>query len=528
MKKLNILLLMAVVISMFAITGCEDFLDKEIEGQLPLEGVDYTDISTMYRPVSGVLATSRSFSLISWADGCIERFRTDFIVKGNGIGNQAAMEAVLEKYQYTNTDWFVMQPWTRVYQIIKKCNVALDELDKFRENCSGSDLALNDQYKAEVRFMRALAYHRGARMYGDICWFDTEIASLDLRLSPREEVYTWLIGELKDLREDLPAEHPNKLARKGGITKWAANMLLAKAAADVQDYTTMEEAAGAVVKSGLFTLYPDFYDCFTVNGELSDENIFELQYLYNNEDGTSADINQWYNFAGMSGQITNAVPVNGAAKIGGGWGFHIPSKKLVDLLDSRGDTIRKTRYIIYPGSTTPKGDKVPNFNGKIKALMDKYEAENLPNGIERAFGFKWMMESVDRHINWTRYGGMNNVRIYRYADALLLYAEALVHNNGAGSGDQYVNIVRQRAGLEAISGAGINEIIEERGMELHCEWGGDRFFDLVRLGKTSELGSNFTAGEDEFFPTPQEQIDNHPGLVEPPVSGLFPSTFGEN
>lgn len=526
MKRRNILISITALFLLFA-TSCEDYLDKPIEGQLPLEDVDYTNISTMYQPVSGVLATSRSNSFISWADGCIERFRTDFVVKGNGIGNQAAMEAVLEKYQYTNTDWFVMQPWTRAYQVIKKCNVAIDELDKFKENCSGAELTLNDQYKAEIRFIRALAYHRGARMYGDICWFDTEIASLDLRLSPREEVYAWIIGELKDLREDLPEAHPNKLERKGGITRWAADMLLAKAAADVQDYATMEQAAGEVVNSELFNLYPDFYDCFTVNGELSDENIFELQYKYFNEDGTSTNIDQWYNFAAMSGSITNKVPVNGAAKIGGGWGFHIPSQKFVDLLDSRDDTIRKTRYIIYPGSETPKGDMVPNFNGKVKALMDKYEAENLPNGIERAFGFKWFMESVDRDITWARYGGMNNVRIYRYADALLLYAEALVHNNNAGAGDEYLNLVRQRAQLDPISGAGIDEIIEERGMELHIEWGGDRFYDLIRLGKTSELGSNFKAGEDEFFMTPREQIDNHPGLEEEPVSGLFPTTFGE-
>ena len=527
MKRRNILLSITALLLILA-TSCEDFLDKPIEGQLPLEGVDYTDISTMYQPVSGVMATSRSFSLISWADGCIERFRTDFIVKGNGIGNQAAMEPVLEKYQYTNTDWFVMQPWTRVYQIIKKCNDAMEELDKFRENCSGSDLQLNDQYKAEIRFIRALAYFRGVRFYGDICWFDKDITSLDLRLSPREEVYDWLIGELKDLREDLPSEHPNKLARKGGITRWAADMMLAKAAADIQDYATMEQASGEVVQSGLFSLYPDFYECFTVNAELCDENIFELQYYYFNEDGSVADINQWYNFAAMSGQITNAVPVNGAAKIGGGWGFHIPSKKFVDLMDSRNDSIRKKRYIIYPNSLTPKGDKTPNFNAKIKALFDYYEEQDLPNGIERAFGFKWFMESVDRDINWTRYGGMNNVRIYRYADALLLYAEALVHNNGAGSGDQYVNMVRARAKLDPISNAGIDEILEERGMELHAEWGGDRFFDLIRTGKTSELGSNYTVGEDEFFPTPQEQIDNHPGLAEAPVSGLFPTTFGDN
>ena len=167
------------------------------------------------------------------------------------------------------------------------------------------------------------------------------------------------------------------------------------------------------------------------------------------------------------------------------------------------------------------------MNGKIKALMQKYEDENLPNGIVRAYTCKWFMESVDRNVDDLKYGGYNNVRIYRYADALLLYAEALVHNSGAGSGDQYLNLVRERAGLGSINGATLDQIIEERGIELSMEWGGDRFFDLVRTGKTSELGSNFKASEDEFFPTPQEQIDNHPGLTEPPVSGLFPETFGE-
>ena len=138
------------------------------------------------------------------------------------------------------------------------------------------------------------------------------------------------------------------------------------------------------------------------------------------------------------------------------------------------------------------------------------------------------MESEDRTIEHRRYGGYNNIRIFRYADALLLYAEALVHNGAPGAGDQYVNLVRTRAGMTPMTGATVDMILEERGIELAQEWGGDRFFDLVRSGKTSELGSNFAAGEDEFFPTPQAQIDNAPGLAEAPVSGLFPTTFGDD
>jgi len=527
MKKLNILISIAAIIGIFSMTGCEDFLDKPIEGQVPSSDVDYTDLTSMYMPVAGVYAACRSFQLISWADRCVDEFRTDFIVKGNGINNQPAMETVLEKYQYNNADWFVYQPWNRDYAIINKAETAMLELDKFRENCStAGELALNDQYKAEIRFFRAIAYWRAARYYGNICYFDKTIASIDLRLSPREEVYDWIIGEVKDLREDLPTGHPNQLANKGAVTRWAADMLLAKAAADVQDYTTMQEAAGDIVNNGPFSLHPDYLEMHQVLGQLSDENIFELQY-YRFDDGTETNIDQWYVCLAMSTRIEAKVDVLGNFIMQGGWGFGIPSKKYVDLMVNRGETTRLTRSIIYPARMTLKGDSIGALNANIRALMDKYEAENLPNGIERAFLFKFFLESEDRDVENRRYAGYNNIRIFRYADALLLYAEALVHNGGAGAGDTYVNMVRARANMTPFSGATIDDIIEERGIELAQEWGGDRFFDLVRLGKTSELGSNFTPGEDEFFPTPQAQIDNHPGLVEDPVSGLFPTTWGD-
>jgi hypothetical protein len=528
MKKSKILLSIAAIIGIISITGCEDFLDKPIEKQVPSADVSYADLSAMYMPVAGVYATCRSYRMISWADRCVDLFRGDFIVKGNGINNQPAMETVLEKYQYNNADWFVYQAWDRDYAIVNKAETALLELNKFREFCTTpAEIALNDQYKAEIRFFRAVGYWRAARYYGDICYFDKDIASLDLRLSPRSEAYAWIIGEIRDLRDDLLSAHPNQLEKNGQVTRHAANMLLAKAAADVQDYATMEEAAGEIVNSGLFSLHPDYSEMLSVNGQLADENIFELQYYYVNLDQTNTNIDQFYPCVGMSTRITAKVPVLDNYRMQGGWGFGIPSKKYVDLMVARDDTIRLAKSIIYPESWTPKGDSIGALNANIQTLMDKYDAENLPNGVTRAFIFKFFMESEDRTIEHRRYGGYNNIRVFRYADALLLYAEALVHNGAAGAGDVYVNLVRDRVGLGPLTGATIDQIIEERGLELAQEWGGDRFFDLVRTGKTSELGSNFTAGEDEFFPTPQAQIDNHPGLIEDPVSGLFPTTFGD-
>jgi len=532
MKKLNISILIAALICIFSLIGCEDYLDKPIEGQIPTEDIDYTNLSMMRYPVEGVYGSCRSTRLIGWDVRAVDLYRSDQAVKGGKVDDQPAMEAVLEKYQYNNTEWFVNNPWGTFYGVINECETALDELDKFREYCTSSgDLALNDQYKAEVRFWRAMGYWRVARYYGDICWFDKEIPSIDLRLSPREEAYAWIIGEIKDLREDLPTEHPNKHALKGIVTRWAADMLLAKAAADVQDYATMEQAAGEIVNSGLFSLHPDYYELFTVNQKLCDENILELQYYYYNEDNTYTHDDAYYNSMAMATRIYGLVPRIGSDppnyRYSGGWGFVFPSQTYYDRMVSRGDTVRLKRCLIAPKSYTPKGDSVGAFNANTEALYAHYIDENLPNGVARFYFFKDFCESVDRTVQSGKYGGYNNIRIFRYADALLLYAEALVHNNGPGAGDQYVNLVRARAGLPPWSGATIDQIIDERGIELSQEWGGDRFFDLVRTGKTNLLGSNFTPGEDEFFLTPQSQIDIHPGLVEPPVSGLFPTTFGD-
>ena len=530
LKKFNTLISISALICVLLAGGCEKFLDKPIEGQVSSWDVDYSDLTQMYMPVAGVYANCRSVLLIQWSDNCVDQFRSDHIVHGSSIIHWY-MTNELERYEYDNNNFYTFQAWDRPYRIINRCETALAELDKFRGNATGADLTKNDQYKAEVRFFRALAYWRVARYFGDICYFDKNIASIDLRLSPRAEAYDWIINEIKDFRDDLPDGHPNTLDNAGAVTRWAADMLLAKAAADVQDYTTMQEAAGDIVNSGLFSLHPDYSEMLSINGELCDENIFELQYYYYSADGTYTNIGSYYSCLGIRASITAKVPVLGNYSMEDGWGFALPSQTFIDLFISRGETVRYTRTIIAPESVTPKGDSVGGLDNNTISAIDLYTAENLPNGVAPLHIFKTFMESEDRTaVNNSEhgiYGGYNNIRVFRYADALLLYAEALVHNNGAGAGDAYINEVRARAGMTPLTGATIDHILDERAVELAMEWGGDRFYDLVRLGRTRFLGANFTAGEDEFLLTPQPQIDNHPGLTEDPVSGLFPTTFGD-
>jgi hypothetical protein len=516
MKNRNILIFAAVVI-VFGTSSCEDFLNKPIEGQVPLGQIDYTDESRMFEPVAGIYAEANDNNLAHWADYCMMFFRSDFIIKGAHANDQPVMENIDNfNYEAMRDAWFVNNLWTHHYIIIRDANAALEELDKFGEYATDKNLV--KQYKAEVRFFRALCYWRLARIYGDAPWYDRNMVAANLRKSPRQELYQFIIKEMQECVNYLPEEHPNQLVHKGAVTKWAAYMLMAKAAADIQDYQTMLSASKAIYDIGLFSLYPDFYDLFKKQGQLCDENIFELQHTdFGLATGNITNIDQYY--------VCHGIKQSGGTKFDGtafvsGWGFSMPTQKYIDFMQGRGEGIRFETSIIYPNTKTIDGDSIGNIPPDLQSLLDRYN-QNGPVAAE-AYLFKGYLPFNQQTPGRYQYGGFNNIRVFRYADALLLYAEALVHINGDGAGDIPLNEVRDRAGLDPISGATIDDILDERGAELEFEWGCDRFFDLIRLDRTEELGPNFTKGEDEFYPIPTVQIDLQPGLAEPAVSGLIP------
>jgi starch-binding outer membrane protein, SusD/RagB family len=505
------------VLLLFGISGCEDFLDKAIEGQIPLEDVDYTDQSRMYEPVAGVYSRANDNNLHHWANYCMMVFRSDFVFKGAHANDQPVMEDIQDyRYESMRDAWFVNNLWTAHFGLIRDTDAALEESDLFAQHATNQNLV--NQYKAEVRFFRALAYWQMARIYGDVPYYNKDIVAGALRKAPRLEVYQYVISEASDIVNHLPAEHPNQLTNMGSVTRWAAYMLLAKAAADIQDYATMLTASRAIVDSGVFSLYPDYYTLFKKQGEFSSENIFELNHTdFGLSTGNTTFMDQYYVAHGIKQQ--GGTRFDGGA-FNGGWGFSMPAQKFIDLMQARGEGIRYTTSIIYPNTRTQEGDSIGRIPADLQALLDRYNAEG--RGAANAYFFKTYLPFNQQTQGRYQYGGFNNVRIFRYADALLLYAEALIHQNGPGAGDAYINQVRQRAGISPLSGATIDDIIDERAVELEFEWGADRFFDLIRLDRTEKLGPNFVKGQHEYYPIPTVQIDLQPGLAEPPVSGLFP------
>jgi hypothetical protein len=508
-------------LSLLFIQGCDEFLNNPIEGQVPIGQIDYTDESRMYEPVSSVYARARDNNLGHWSNQAMLFFRSDFIFKGAHAGDQPIMEDIQDfQYETMRNAWFVNNLWTSHFGLIRDANAALEELEQFGLNTTNQ--ALNQQYKAEVRWFRALGYWRMLRLYGDVPYYNKNTIAANLRLSPRQEVYDYVVSELKDMINHLSDQHPSRMTpRTGSVTKWAAYTLLAKIAGDFQDYQTMLSATQAIIDSGLFSLHPDYYELFRYAGELSDESIFELQQTdFGQSSGSTTNIDQFYNAHGIKQRGGTKYDGTGFTS---GWGFSMPAQKFIDLMEDRGEGIRYKTSIIHQNTRTMEGDSIGSIPADLQGLLDRYNNEG--RGAAEAFFFKTYAPYRDQTPGRHRFGGWNNIRMFRYADVLLLNAEARIHLNGAGAGDAQINIVRDRAGMPPLSGATIDDILDERAVELEFEWGADRFFDLVRLGRAEGTIPSFRSGEHEFFPIPVVQIDLQPGLAEPPVPGIIPPKF---
>lgn len=470
------------------LSSCSSFLDEDPE--VSVKDPDYTRTDEMYKPVSGIYsrAVGGDNGFTHWAMFGLIAVRADDTDKGSTPSNQADFTLAKEfKYTSLNTFWALETSWKNLYNLIIYCNEALDMLDGYKAHIiTEQDMTLNEQYKAQVRFIRAYSFFYLTRFWGDVpIMLDTQNDVLNgLGKSSREDVYNFIISELNDCGKILPQMRPNEMTYKGWATSYTALALKAKAAADVNKWDIVLNATDSIVNSNKFELYDDYYEAFKMPGKLSNESLFELQY----STGTDYVVKpgDWFAFQGP-GQLDPAKTMSG------GWGFMVPSTKIVDLFTARGETVRAETTFLKRGETTPEGDFIkegnehPVYNGKV------------------------YLPSTQLPATYTGYGQGNNIRMIRYADVLLLNAEAKVRKGQ--NGDAPFNIVRARAKMANMSNVTLEQVWEERQVELACEWG-ERFFDLVRNDKAASVLPGFVKGQSEFYPIPQSEIGLNPKLAE--------------
>lgn len=341
---------------------------------------------------------------------------------------------------------------------------------------------------------------------------DTEELLDVTSLPSQQEVMQHISAQMDEAIPFLPAVRPNqRVDIPGGVTKYTALAVKALAEQELENYQAVADATGEIVQSGLFSLYPDFYELFKTPGKLSNEILLTLQY---SDFGAGQGDREAHNFAPYGPQ--NWTPaVKGATS---GWGFFEPSLKFIEFMLDRNETVRLETSVLFTnrGIEEIKADGYTNLPAFVKNTTRDGDVINDYARAMFASG-KHYMPSNQLIPGRTDYGSNQNYPIIRYSEILLMYAEAVTRgaSGTAITATEAVNIVRSRASLPAMADVSTEDVLDEKFAELSMEWG-KRYYDMIRLKKVDELsydGRTFSMDK-EFLPYPQPQVDQFPALKE--------------
>lgn len=496
-------------------TACDDMLNEPLEREIIAD--DDTGSINMESLIYGAYG---KFYDIGWNVFPFISVRGDDV---NAAGDQAPLVDA-DRFNVDNSTWMGNDVWQALYSDIITFNNMIEDIDLL--NRSAVNPALGEQYKAEIKVMRAFELLQAARVWGDVLIPSVTSADqmINVPVSTHEQVMQHISDQMDEAIPLLPNLRPNQRTDKpGGITRYTALAVKAWANLEIKNYSEVAEATGAIIQSGLFSLEDDYYNLFKIPGKLSNENLLELQYSDFGQ-SSGAESSYLYAFFGPNAW-TPAV-----AGSGGGWGFWEPTFKYIKFMIDRDEEKRLPVNVLFTKSgmdslieAAPAYAPLPGYISNVTPDGDRIGTPD--DGAEARALFssgKHYLPSAQLTPGRTGYGTNNNFRCIRYAHILLMHAEALVSGatSSVMSASDAVNLVRDRADLAPIAGVTIDDVLDEKFAELAMEWG-TRFEDLVRHDRTEELNSMDSKGnswtftpEDRFMPYPQEQIDILPYLRE--------------
>lgn len=504
MKNLKLVLkpMMLLTVLGMLFTACSEKL-KENDGQLATDDLDFTNMSDMILPVYGAYSVTYSRG---WEDPLLMGVRGDDVNAG-GLGDQPLF-AQTDLYNYDNGFWMFNQVWTNFYKDLADIINSMELLERYKVFATGKDIARADQYIAETKVLSAYQHLNMTKLWGNI--FIIKTTDFDAETNNGVDTKMEVLQYVSDLMDEaipfLPDVRPNeRVDIPGGVTKYTALAIKAMAHLEMENYQGVADAAGQIISSNKFSLFPDFYELFKKPGELSNENLFELQFSDYNQSSGAANNHEYGPFgpASWTPVVTTANP---------GWGFYEPSVKFIKFMLDRGETTRLLTSVLFTPDGISQIKSDPNF-----ATLPNFISNVTPDGDQinnyaraKFASGKHYLPSNQLTEGRNSYGSSKNFIVIRYSEILLMYAEALTRGASGTTmtADQAVNIVRDRANMTALAGVTSDQVMEEKFAELAMEWG-VRYFDMIRLNKYDELsydGRTFSADK-ELLPYPQAQLD---------------------
>ncbi len=480
-----------IIVASLIVTGglmqsCSDFLEKE-----PL-GRD-TDVTFFNDANNAILAINAAYDAASWDEGSDAVYNyipsnyewmygdilSDDAEKGSTPDDYPAL-IQLKSWQASGNNDVIRGTWSNIFQGIYRTNVVLQRM-------SGStiDAALKARIEGEAHFLRAYFYFNLVRVYGGMPVFSAPVepsAYSSQKRASVSETYAFIEADLKQAIELLPEKNGYSASDVGRATKGAARGYLARAIMyqlgtdNTNNHTWQEvyDAANAVVSSGQYSLTPNYATIFEEEGENNSESVFEIQFLSTNVDWDDAKV----------GTTSNIYQNNRSTW---GWGFNNPTQSLANEFEANDPRKPNTLY--------GNGDVVLG----VKQVID-YPGQNATGYLNRKAAIAAPA---------TPKSSPQNGRRMRYAEVLLMKAEAAAHTGKEQEARDILNQIRDRArkstlpkgavlgspdvyasanvpatALPPVTASGqalLTAILHERRVELGME--SLRFWDLIRTGQ---------------------------------------------
>ena len=479
--------LIAIALLGFSFSSCSDFLEQNPQTDLS-ENDFYKTADDILSAVNGAYSSLQEGDIYGnwYVFGEIPSDNTR-----NQLSGSVTTQNEFDQFYIDTQNSMIANFWKAAYKVINRTNTILGRIDGIEINTE-----LANRYKLECKFIRALMYFNLVRVYGDVPLVLKEISiseSYDILREPKENVYNQIIADLKEA-QDLPVSYST--AEDGRATQGAAKALLANVYMTLHKYAEAETILAEIINSGRYSLLENTPGSLNIDGyknvfspvnHNSKEGIFEIQFL---KGGYGEGSNYANNFA-PENSGTNVVAVGGTG------GNNIPEMDIYNAYEE-GDLRRD-----FPMS------------------LGYYDNRKNNEWVESRYVCKFM------DVPYQNNDASNNYPVIRYADVILMYAEALNQNGKTAEACKYLNMTRRRGfgyqttetspvDLQTTDKAQFALMVEqERRVELAFE--NHRWFDLIRTGRAVEVmrSKGFSLNETNLIcPIPQKQIDVNPKLTQ--------------
>lgn len=521
--------------------GAVDFNESFIDAQSAIQSA-----TACYAPLTWEFQNAGGTFFPEWWIGDI---CSDDALKGGSTLSDMDLVYDMENFKTKSDNNVLLWFYRAQYIGIFRCNLVEEYVPKMKHELFANEKPnLQNRVVAEARFLRALYYFRLVRIFGGVPVVNEIIKAQSAWKQPRaieSQVYDQIYNDLSFAIKYLPERNEYAAADLGRATKGAARALLMKAYMNNHLFDNAKLQGDSIINSGKYTLVANYNDIFTVAGENNSESVFEIQYI---SEGTS---DAWNGMGFSRGTLTPTMTRPRWATQEG-WGFNRPSQELFDEFETN-DPRRNTA--IYAPTLDQVATSDDNTNNINVFLGNRFTAR------------KYSMMNPDT--TWIALGhstrGEINRKEIRYADVLLMYAEACLKQNSPdiNRAKWALEQVRQRARNTAgrndilptfpnytipLQGVGQNgtrqltdnaddlylAIQHERRVELAME--GHRWFDLKRWGLLNDVMNHyrettksqisahmdaFIKGKHELFPIPLQERDlNSPMSQNPGYDGV--------